>query len=218
MDDKKFYECWKYIEKKAFKPENCSRDTKNTLKWLRCLLLFFQDFYEMENQYPGVSCDGVKYVCENFRLPFISCTFSINVDLSGFSFSLKWDKTSLQFEYDARYKCEWDYINEPGRYRMNPDFNETELEFILENMIKHPAIHCHVFSELWNKTIPGDSLHEIRIGMPTKNPFLFLYQLSFQFLSIFGEQKKEKEFERLTGIIWEKKDEISISPGDLFDL
>lgn len=231
MENKKFFECWKYIEKKAFSPGNKDRDIEG---WLNCFVTFFYKIYEQGANFPNIRDKEKNKFCKELMFSSIGAKldFIIYPEISKFSFHLKWKRNdienlNLHFEYDSKYKCEWDYINEPKRYRMNPDFNKSELEDILEDMIKHPAVHCHVFSELWNKKEPDESenerklddfLHEIRISVPTKNPFLFLYQVSFQFLSIFGEQKKEKEFERLTGVIWKNKNNISISPGLLFGL
>ncbi|HLP44347.1 MAG TPA: hypothetical protein VK186_20855 [Candidatus Deferrimicrobium sp.] len=228
MDNKelKSYEQWKRIEKKAFIPED-SRDSKMTKRWFIKLLEFFHQLYELESRFPNVAVEGGKYVFDNFRMAHFHCTFRINTDLSGFSFCLKCAQTSLQFEYDANYLCEWKYLNELAKKdkhikKEKFEIEKTDIDYILEHMIAHPAIHCHMDSDILKEVIPKDDLHEIRLGMPTTNPFLFLYQVSFQFLSLIeekkntGDTKKQAELKRLAEVIWENKDKMSISPGLLF--
>ncbi|MCU0290359.1 MAG: hypothetical protein MUF15_28765 [Acidobacteria bacterium] len=225
MDDKelKYYEQWKRIEKKAFIPDD-NRDLKKTKRWFINLLEFFRQLYELESQFIRVAIEGEKYVFDNFRMAHFHCTFRINTDLSGFSFCLKCAQTSLQFEYDANYLCEWKYLNELAKKNIRIkkekfEIERTDLDYILEHMIVHPAIHCHMDSDILKGVIPKDDLHEIRIGMPTTNPFLFLYQVSFQFLSLIkkekntGDTKKQAELKRLAKVIWENKNKISIPPG-----
>ncbi len=224
MDNKelKYYELWKRIEKKAFIPED-NRDLQMTKRWLIKLLEFFLHLYELEPRFTNVAVEGGKYVFDNFRMAHFNCTFRINTDLSGFSCSLKWGQTSLQFEYDSNYLCEWKYLNELAKKdkhikKEKCEIEKADLEHILEHMIAHPAIHCHMDGEILKEIFPKTGLHEIRLGMPTTNPFLFLYQVSFQFLSLIEERKKQEELKRLAGVIWENKDKMSISPGILFKI
>jgi hypothetical protein len=220
MDNETFYKCWKYIEKKAFFPG----DSKDINVWLDRFVLFFYNIYELGTCIPNTFdkkenkfSKEITFIHLNTRFKFI-----IKPDISSFSLELKWeennsDQSNLHYEYDSKYRCEWDYLyHEPKRNKKNPNFSESELKYILEHMIVHPAIHCHVFNEQWKDKIASGSLHEIRLGMPTTNPFLFLYQVSFQFLSAIAEQKKENELKRLTKVIWDNKDKMSISPGLLF--
>jgi hypothetical protein len=175
--------------------------------------------------------------------------FSIALDFSKFNFELKWDKktekdkSNLQFGYDSQYQGELDFIDslplstlkllcaesEPAKKQSQkgkkPDDNSLKLEsldeiqYILENMINHPAIHCHIYSELWNGIQKKDRfIHEIRLGMPTTNPFLFIYRVFFQFLSVFDDdgKKKKDELKRIANVIFENRENISIAPGLLF--
>lgn len=217
MDSKKFYECWKYIEKRAFSP-----GPKDIERWLNQFVIFFYEIYQLEMCIPKTFDKEKKKYSKEFTFMPIGTKFKfvINSDISAFSFQLNWERNNpdypnLLYEYDSEYHCEWDYLDVP---KITPVANEKDLEPILEHMIFHPAIHCHIFSELWDKNISTAALHDIRIGMPTKNPFLFLYQVSFQFLSIIEERKKQAELKRLAGVIWENKDKMSISPGILFKI
>lgn len=220
-DNKKFFNCWKYIEKIAFSPVG-SKDIEG---WLNCFMKFFYTIYEQETYFPNIFDKEKKKFSKEFTFSPIDTTFKfvINPDISAFSFQLNWERNNpdypnLLYEYDSEYHCEWDYINESNTFQKKLDFNEEDLECILHHMIFHPAIHCHIFSELWTKNISAASHHDIRIGMLTKNPFLFLYQVSFQFLSIIEERKKQAELKRLAKVIWENRNNRPISPGLLFSL
>jgi len=224
MDNTKFYECWKYIEKRAFYPRS-RHDIKD---WLYCFMKFFYNIYEQAKYFPGPFNKPENEDYRELIFPRIHTRLKFIIKLvnniPNFSVQLKWgkkypDKANLQFEYDSDFQCEWNYVNESKKIIKKPDFNECELDFILKNMIVHPAVHCHIFNESWvNKNISPNVLHEIRLRIPTTNPFLFLYQVSFQFLSIIGESKKDEELKRLTRVILENKNKDSLKPGKLFSL
>ncbi len=228
MDNTKFYQCWKYIEKIAFTPGFREADIR---LWLdRFVRFFFKTFYGAENYFPNTFDRRENKFTKEFTFERIYTKFKfiINPGISSFSFQLKWEKSSddkpnLHYEYDSKFRCEWDYLyHEPKKSQKNPDFNKSELEDILRNIIDHPAVHCHILNELWRKSLLAYDndidIHEIRLGMPTTNPFLFLYQVTFQFLSIIGEQKKQEELKRLTKVLWENKNKMPISAGVLFSL
>lgn len=225
-DNKKFFNCWKYIEKIAFSPGG----PKDIEKWLNCFVTFLYTIYERGTAIPKTRNKGEYKFFGELNLSTndtidTRLKFSIKPanDIPNFSVELKWekknsDKASLQFEYDSSFQCEWNYINDPKRYQIDKDFNETELNCILGNMIAHPAIHCHMDDEILKEVFPKTDIHEIRLGMPTTNPFFFLYQVSFQFLSIIEERKKQAELKRLAKVIWENRDKTPISPGILFKI
>ncbi|MCX6582417.1 MAG: hypothetical protein NT166_19775 [Candidatus Aminicenantes bacterium] len=222
MDSKKFYECWKYIEKRAFSP-----GPKDIERWLNCFVTFFYTIYERGTNFPKTRDKGENKFCSELIFSSIDTRLKFSIkpanNIPNFSVELKWgknnsDKANLQFEYDSSFQCEWDYINESKICQKDKSFNEGELNIILNNMIVHPAIHCHMDGEILKEIFPRTDIHEIRLGMPTTNPFLFLYQVSFQFLSIIEERKKQAELKRLAGVIWENKDKMSISPGILFKI
>ena len=150
----------------------------------------------------------------------ISCEYRIEIDLSKFSFHIKLNGTAVQFEYDNRYVCEFDYLDEHcKKEEISHEFTREELEEILKNKIKHPALHYHFKTNVSHKMQDEeiDISDDIRITAAVNNPFLFLYQLSFQFLWIFGKgQKQQHELKRLTDVILENKNQITISPGILF--
>jgi hypothetical protein len=217
IDSKDFHKFWNYIEKKAFSPSNIG-EIKN---WLYCFLIFFNKIFEKGDTFPPKINGKNKIHLEIvFELLDVTCISEILVDLSKFSFDIKWKDTGLQSGYDSRYTCEFDYLDEHCG-DMSPDFGEAELKKVLESKIHHPALHYHIKGKIFNKK-QGEVIdfpHEIRIGLATKNPFLFLYQVSYQFLYVFGDEKKEHELQRLAAVIFENKEiKIEISPGVLFGI
>lgn len=217
IGSKDFHKFWNYIERKAFRPSK----KKEIKKWLRCFVLFFNKVFETGDSYPKIKEEKNKFLHEIvFELLDVTCSFDILVDLSKFSFDIKWKDTGLQFGYDRRYTCEFDYLDEHCRDKRS-DFSKEELEKVLESKIHHPALHYHIKGKIFNK-IQGEEIdfpHEIRIGLATKNPFLFLYQVSYQFLYVFGDDKKQQELQRLAAVIFENKErKMEISPGVLFGI
>lgn len=213
ISSKDFHKFWNYIEKKAFHPSK----NKEIKKWLRCFVIFFNKITEKEDVFPIIKEEKNKFLHEiEFEPLGITCSFEILVDRSKFSFDIEWKDTGLQFGYDRRYTCEFDYLDKHCG-DISPDFSEEELKKVLESKIHHPALHYHIKGKIFDK-IQGKEIdfpHEIRIGLTTKNPFLFLYQVSYQFLYAFGGDKKQEELKQLAAVIFENR-EREISPGVLF--
>jgi hypothetical protein len=110
-----------------------------------------------------------------------------------------------------RYDDEFDYLREHCQESSN-EFTLKQLEEVLRCKILHPALHYHI------KDQKIDIPHDIRIAAAARNPFLFLYQFSFQFLLIFGNSNKQQELNRLITIISEYKNKMTIPPGILFGI
>ena len=222
MDSKDFYTYWRYIEERAFLPDRSNPKSKDIGKWLNQFLLFLNNLYEKDYGYIKIKPKNNKFRHKICFEHDITCKFSIQDNLSKFSFLIEWKKTSLLFEYDKQYTCEFDYLDE--HCSGSNKFNEDELKEVLMSQIHHPAIHCHIDA----KDLDNDEgkrvdvPHGVRIGPANKNPFLFLYQLAFQFLyrlkDKYGLNKKEEELKRLTRVIFENKKEMEISPGVLFGI
>jgi hypothetical protein len=84
------------------------------------------------------------------------------------------------------------------------------LEGVLDGLIFHPMVHQHLLYPIDN--------HLIRIGGGIANPFLFLFQIRYQFCLI--EENRNKEKERLMLLFSEaiRAKSVSISAGKLFNL
>ncbi|MBW2664520.1 MAG: hypothetical protein JRD93_21730 [Deltaproteobacteria bacterium] len=98
------------------------------------------------------------------------------------------------------------------------NINKEDLVEALKQKIAHPAIHLHLTDD--------KALHEIRLGVATRNPFVFLYQFVFQMiaekknegimLERYGNSPlKEIEINRLADLIGEEIENGRISPGKL---
>lgn len=227
MNSKDFYRFWNYIETRAFSPQN----EKEVSSWLSNFAMFFNKLYEKNESFVKIRSKGNKFVSELLFDSFhITCKYTIEADISKFSFLIEWNGTAVHFEYDSQYLCELDYLDDHcKKEELSNKFTPEELEQILENKIMHPALHYH-----FKTIVPGENQdneidfpHDIRITAATKNPFLFLYQLSFQFLWFLEKgqkqkgqkkkgQKQEKELKRIMTAIFENKSDMEIAPGTLF--
>lgn len=219
MNSKDFFRFWNYIETRAFSPQS----KKEVEKWLSNFTIFFNRIYEKVEKWGKIKPENNKFI---YRLKFepldISCEYCIEIDLSKFSFLIELNGTDVQFEYDSRYICEFDYLDEHcKKEEISHEFSGKELEELIEHKIKHPALHYHIKKKVSYKKQNKQTNfpHDIRITAAIKNPFLFLYQLSFQFLWIFKEgQKQQNELKRLTTVILENKNQMTIPPGILFEI
>jgi hypothetical protein len=219
MNSKDFYRFWNYIETRAFSPKS----EKEVEKWLSNFTQFFDRIYEKGEKWVNMKPENNKFIYElKFEPVNIYCKYCIEIDLSKFSFDIKLNGSAVQFGYDRRYVCEFDYLDDHcKKEEISNEFTREELEEILKNKIKHPALHYHIKKEVPDKTQDKkkDFPHDIRITAAIKNPFLFLYQLSFQILLILEKsQKQQDELKRLTKVILENKDRMTIRPGKLFDI
>jgi hypothetical protein len=219
MNSKDFYQYWNYIEKRAFLPTE-----KKVRGWLRNFELSFNKIFEVPDRFPRISKENKRLTHKiEFKLLNITCEYRIETDFSKFSFLIDWKKAAIQLEYDKQYFCEFDYLDEHCPEKSN-NFSKKELEEVLKSKIWHPALHYHIKGSVCDKMKEKevDFPHDIRIGTAVKNPLLFLYQLSFQFLGVLeeanGEAKKQKEFERLVTVILENKNEMEIPSKMLFGI
>lgn len=221
MDSKNYFKYWNYIEKRAFMPANESE----TKRWLRCFGLFIEKKFKTGDGFPKIKKESNSLSYEHviaFKSFNVGFSYTITSDPSKFSILLNWQENILQFDYDSQYTCELDYL-EKHCGDQSKEFSRSELEEVLKNKIWHPALHYHIKGrKSSHQKEEIEFPHEIRIGLVTRNPFLFLYQLTFQFLCLLQNMhrntKKEKEFNRLLNVIFENKDQMNISPGVLFDI
>jgi hypothetical protein len=213
MNSKDFYQYWNYIETRAFCPAD-----KKVRGWLRKVELLFDSIFQVREKFPLTRKENNRIIHEiEFKRLDITCEYRIETDFSKFSFFIDWKRAALQFEYDNQYDCEFDYLDEHCQ-KKSKNFTREELEEVLKSKIWHPALHHHIKGKAVDKTQEKeiDFPHDIRIGTAVKNPFLFLYQLSFQFLCVLGDSEKRREFERLVTVVFENRNKDEISPGILF--
>ena len=216
IDSKQFLQIWNFINFIAFPPKNSDSDIKG---WLNCCGDFFTKLFELEPSFNKKDRCRKKSTsfCGTIKAQKLGDAFlkyRIERDLSEFHIEIQWQNNCYLFEYDSRYICEFDYLEKHGNEHETA-FERNELEKVLRNKIDHPAIHLHIKK--------NNFPHDIRIGTATKNPFLFLYQVSYQFLALMGEDtgktKKDDELKRLTDVIDENKNnKDQIGPGTLFGL
>lgn len=99
--------------------------------------------------------------------------YEISKDFSEFSFRISHKNQTLLLDYSNREYCEFDYLIKHCDNRAK-NINNQDLTEVIRQKIVHPAIHLHLTKD--------DELHEIRLGIATKNPFVFLYQFAFQMI------------------------------------
>jgi hypothetical protein len=213
MDSKTYYEIWNRVERAAFIPE-----PKKVKGWLTNLNLFFNKIVGKPNlSWPKSKNGKINYTL-NYDSMNLVCQYEINEDLSGFSFKITLLEQTVSFDYSNRDFCEFDYLHKHYDEKAK-NINKKNLVEVLKQKIVHPAIHLHL-------TDDDDPLHEIRLGVATKNPFVFLYQFVFQMiaekknestrLERYGNSPlKEIEINRLADLIGEETENGRISPGKL---
>ncbi len=171
MDSKVYYEIWNRVERAAFMPEP---KKKHMRKWLVAFDSFFNRIFEKPNmKYPKYE-NGKFSHSISYEPGCIKFNFEIKEDYSGFSFRVKYIEQTIIFEYNNREACEFDYLFKYCDEKAGTIEKETLIE-VLKQKIDHPAVHLHISD--------NDSLHEIRLGIATKNPFVFLYQFAFQLIA-----------------------------------
>ena len=214
MDSTTYYEIWNRIERAAFMPK-----PKEAKTWLTALNSFFNKTvgkpnlkWNGDDKKKGIFNDSMNYDSMN-----LVCQYKINKDLSGFSFKITLLEQTVSFEYSNREFCEFDYLHKHYDKKAKI-INKEDLVEVLKQKIVHPAIHLHLTDD--------DFHHEIRLGVATKNPFVFLYQFAFQMIAenkkegirperYEKSQLKKDELNRLADLIGEEIDNGRISPGKL---
>ena len=212
MDSKTYYEIWNRVERAAFIP-----DKKNVVKWLTAYNSFFNRIAGKPNLKWLEKKNGKFRHSLNYEPLNLQWEYEISKDFSGFSFRISHMDQTLLFEYSNREYCEFDYLSEHCDNRTK-NINNQDLTEVIRQKIVHPAIHLHLTKD--------DELHEIRLGIATKNPFVFLYQFAFQMIAEKdGEDtrirrynkspRKQQEINRLADLIEKEIENGRISPGKL---
>jgi len=212
MDSTTYYEIWNRVERAAFMPE-----PKKVKGWLTNLNFFFNKIVGKPNLSWLKSENGKINYTLNYDSMNLECKYEINEDLSGFSFKITLLEQEVSFDYNNREFCEFDYLTEHCDKRAE-NINKEDLVEALKQKIAHPAIHLHLTKD--------DELHEIRLGVATKNPFVFLYQFTFQIIAetdgkntqfrrYNNSPRKQQEINRLADLIGEEIENGRISTGKL---
>ena len=212
MDSTTYYEIWNRVERAAFMPE-----PKKVKRWLTNLNSYFNKTVGKQNLSWLKSKNGKINYTLNYDSMNLVCQYEIKEDLSEFSFKITLLERTVCFDYSNREFCEFDYLYKHYDKKAK-NINKEDLVEVLKQKIAHPSIHLHLTDDKF--------LHEIRLGVATKNPFVFLYQFAFQMIA---ENKKESisperyeksplkkdELNRLADLIGEEIENGRISPGKL---
>ncbi len=212
MDSKTYYEIWNRVERAAFMPKK-----RRVKKWLTAFITFYNGIVEKQNINWPKKCNGKFSFPMTYNPINLDCECEINEDFSGFSFRISHKDQIFIFEYNNREYCEFDYLIEHCDNRAQ-NINNQDLTEVIKQKIVHPAIHLHLSKD--------DELHEIRLGVATKNPFVFLYQFAFQMIAekdgentrirrYNNSPKKKKKINQLADLIGEEIENGRISPGKL---
>ncbi len=212
MDSKTYYETWNRVERAAFMPKK-----RRVKKWLTAFITFYNRIVEKQNINWPKKCNGKFSFPMTYDPINLDCECEINEDFSGFSFKITLLEQTVSFEYSDRELCEFDYLHKHCDKKAQA-INKEDLVEVLKQKVVHPAIHLHLTDD--------ESLHEIRLGVATKNPFVFLYQFAFQMiaenkkesirLERYGKSPlKQNELNRLVDLIETNIEEGKISPGKL---
>ena len=212
MDSKTYYGIWNRVERAAFMPEK-----KRVKKWLTAFTTFYNKIVETQNiNWPKRNAGKFDFTMT--YNPFnLDCVCTIYEDSSKFSFKIKYMKQLFIFDYSDQESCEFDYLFDHCNEKAETIEKETLIE-VLKQKIAHPAVHLHLSD--------NDSHHEIRLGIATKNPFVFLYQFAFQLIAEMDGENftiiryknsplKQKEINRLADIIGAEIQNDSVSAGKL---
>ncbi len=216
MDSKTYYGIWNRVERAAFMPER-----KRVKNWLTAFITFYNGIVEKQNiNWPkkkGIGKFSFTITYDPFNL---DCECEINEDSSGFSFRIQYVEQLFIFEYSDRESCEFDYLFKYCDEKA--EIIEKEyLVKVLKQKIVHPAVHLHLSD--------NNSHHEIRLGIATNNPFVFLYQFAFQLIAEMDGDNfmikrfdnsplKKKEINRLADIIDAEIQNGNVSAGKLLGI
>ena len=202
---------WTVIERMLFSPSG----DKDIAKW-------FRQYHKFALKLWGKPEDYHKSKEYTFKLDDkFQISFTTPFDLPKFSLEILQNTTKQSFHYDNIYFSELDLTDvfnlgidraELRRIKqIRP--NRADLEYIIHNMIAHPALHFHY----------EDVSHFVRLSFNSKNPFLFLYHFAFQFCDYKKDfrhsDSKRAEFNRLVDLVENNIEaKTVISSGVLFGL
>jgi hypothetical protein len=229
MPDKIIYiYIWKTIERIAFSP----RGEKEIRDWLKQYASFIIKLKTGSREIIKAKNSIYDLNLDNLKIRFSNC-----FNLPKFRIDLIQNEVVQYLEYDEKYISEQeiaDYFiqavekqknikGKPTKQSINLFIDKqfakkvseyrittNDIKIVLESMISHPAIHVHL----------EHISHEFRIGFNTKNPFLFLFHIAFQFCdlenNLHNSELKKNEFNRLVEIINRNIKADTISSGVLF--
>lgn len=204
---------WTVIERMLFSPTG----DKEITKWFRQYHRFTLKLWGKQEEFHKGK-DYAFRINDKFQI-----SFSTPFDLPKFSFEIIHNQEKQSFHYDNTYFSKLDLTD---LFNMNPGIDKAELkrikqikpdrsdlEYLIENMIAHPALHFH-YEEV---------SHFVRLSFNTKNPFLFLYHFAFQFCDyekdFRNSNSKKAEFKRLVDLVERNiESQTAIPSGVLFGL
>ncbi len=194
---------------KAFNP--ASTIDKNS--WISCYIKHILKINEFDSNFPKRNKLDIA-----IYFPAINITLQFNLAQKILSFKFyKGENTkneNLIWSHDKDdnyyYPCLESQISK------TLPISEDDTKRILDGLIFHPAVHQHLGNVVKQKDQALLDPHEIRIGGGINNPFLFLFQIQYQFCLI--EEIRTSERQRIIDLFIEtiNDKEKSIPPGKLF--
>ncbi|HMN17538.1 MAG TPA: hypothetical protein PKD03_07970 [Ignavibacteriaceae bacterium] len=210
---------WQKIIRLAFSPAS-SIDNEN---WLNCCARSIPAFWGIPVQ--PTKNRGV-YTFEN---PYLNLSYECSI--SGTSkgaiilqLELGTGKT-LMWTHDIDHKYYQFDVHKANLMdiKLKPFFKKLDkIVFdVLDGLIFHPTVHQHIDLHIPNpaqNTNTNITNHEVRVGGGISNPYLFLFQLRYQFCVVNLHRENEKT--RLKNLFIQElvSKTIKISPGKLFNL
>ncbi|MCF6313528.1 MAG: hypothetical protein L3J39_13870 [Verrucomicrobiales bacterium] len=201
---------WNQIERLAFKPAS----TTEQKSWLSICGKSLHQLWE---------CDPISLhlsKCMSFDIPLLGVEWDYRIEsLTKYSLAIKTSKSTLwtihcdpQYEVKPVLAPSERYPNAMGNQQL-----EKDVTTVLDGMLFHPCCHSHL-EEIgsWAAGNSSPNLHDIRISSAEPNPFIFMFQLRFQFC-IISIKKREEEKSRITTLFLNAiKTGSNVPPSNLF--
>lgn len=220
MDDKTLRALvWKRIIKLAFSPAS-SIDNE---KWLNCCAKSIPAFWGISD-YPKKQRDVYTFENSHLKLTYESSISGINKgsivlqldQVAGKTIMWTHDIDHSYYQYDIHKANLQDIKLKSFQKKLDKVVSE-----VLDGLIFHPTVHQHIELHL---PIPAQNnnnkitIHDVRVGGGISNPYLFLFQLRYQFCIIIQHRNNEKM--RLKNLFTQElvSKTITIPPGRLFNI
>ncbi|MFA6598104.1 MAG: hypothetical protein WCS69_10305 [Ignavibacteriaceae bacterium] len=209
-------EIWLKIIMLAFSPSK----QDDIFTWLSCYIRSIPKFWEIEF---SPARNPLNATIEN---QFINISYDYKIDSLSKSVINVFVHRSSEKYILWSHDIDKSYYSLPSNSilsmlkstsRNKEEIINEEIESVLDGLIFHPTVHQHIIDDNIFSAGASISNHEIRIGGCIDNPFLYLFQLRYQFCLLGSNRIEEKN--RLIGLfsrVLKKKSTIQISAGELF--
>ena len=181
----------------------CPSSTKDQKSWLLQFGQSLKEFWETDS-YPNspsenngricatIDCASALDLCLEYSVESrtkFSVTFMYSLPLKGNDLMWVHDVDGGFFTFPAQLLL----TDHGSREIAAGRFSNDDVEAVLDGLLVHPAVHLHIKSPIQN--------HEIRLGGGIDNPFLYLFQLRYQFCP--HQEKRQTERNRLVELFTE---------------